>query len=116
LIHVIVTASSIMNFTDYVLPGNHIFESQSVASFRNNYGCWIIVWEKLLLRVLAGMIIRAVKLLIIKQGVRHYSERYSKNSKVLSSRLSGLHLYHGVAGSIWNSVISLFLHPAPGPF
>ena len=58
---------------------------------------------------------RAVKLRIIKQGVCHYNERYSKNTKVLPSRLSGLHLYHGVAGRIWNSVISLFLHPAPGP-
>jgi len=61
------------------------------------------------------MIIRAVKLRIIKQGVRHYSERFSKNSKVLPPHLSGLHLYHGVAGSIWISVILLFVHPAPCP-
>lgn len=65
-----------IELTDYVWPVKYIFESPSLASFRNNPGNWIVVREKLLLRVLAGVIMRAVKLRIIKQGVRHYNERY----------------------------------------
>jgi hypothetical protein len=43
-----------------------------------------LVWEKLLLPALAGIVIEAQQLGVIKQALRHCSGRYSKKSKSTS--------------------------------